>query len=233
MEAAHASAPKDQATAPLASERRCLVTGETLSRDDLVRFVVGPDNTVVPDLAQNLPGRGLWVKADRDAITAAARKGLFARAAKTAAKAAPDLADLVARLLRARCLDFIGLARGAGLAILGQPQVEAALKSGKLAILLLADDASSALDNRRAVEEYRSFTRDELGAALGHDRIVYAGLKAHGLTERLKIELCRLGKMAKPLPKTDGALNPVFENKERPIRASADIRHEEMDHKGS
>src|ERR1700677_338473 len=91
--------------------RRCLATGEMRPKEDLVRFVIAPDLTVVPDLACNLPGRGLWVTAAREPIETAARKNLFARAAKSQVKADPDLADKVAELLKKRCLDWVGLAR--------------------------------------------------------------------------------------------------------------------------
>ncbi|HET6224250.1 MAG TPA: DUF448 domain-containing protein, partial [Dongiaceae bacterium] len=61
------------ATGPL---RRCLVTREVLPKTDLVRFVVGPDGVLVPDVAGRLPGRGLWVKAQRDVLAAAVAKRL-------------------------------------------------------------------------------------------------------------------------------------------------------------
>jgi predicted RNA-binding protein YlxR (DUF448 family) len=189
-------APEERSSSAHAHERRCLVTGETLPKDELIRFAAGPDNSVVPDLAQNLPGRGLWVKAEREAIDTAARKNLFAKAAKSSVKADPELAGLVEQLLHKRCLAFMGLARGAGLAVLGQPQVEAALKAGKLDMLLLAPDAGSTPSHTRSIIEIRRFTRDELGAAFGHDQIVYAGLKQHSLTEKLKQELARLEKIA-------------------------------------
>lgn len=198
MEAAIPSAPETETPPLLASERRCLVSGEVLPKDELIRFVVGPADAVVPDLAQNLPGRGLWVKADRDAITTAAKKGLFAKAAKAPAKADADLADQVAKLLRTRCLNFAGLAKGAGVTILGQPQVETALRAKKLVLLLLADDAKAELDRRGEVPECHLFTRDELGAALGYAQIVYAGLKPHGLTNCLKADIHRLEKLVKP-----------------------------------
>jgi len=177
-------------------DRRCLVTGEELPKDELIRFVVGPENDIVPDLAQNLPGRGFWVKADYDALTLAAKKGLFAKAAKKPVKAALDLADQIIKLLCARCLSLAGLAKGAGIAVLGEPQVEAALRAKKLALLLLANDARAEPDNRQNVPTYNVFTRDELGAALGYAQIVYAGLKPHGLTARLQTELYRLEKLA-------------------------------------
>lgn len=210
MEAAHTSAPDLQATASSeaavlaadAEERRCLATGEILPKDEMIRFVLGPADAVVPDLAHNLPGRGLWVKADCEAISNAASKGLFAKAAKASAKADPDLAGQVVKLLRARCLSLMGLAKGAGIAVLGETQVETALCAGKFALLLLADDAKSEPGHGQAVSKCRLFARDELGAALGYAQIVYAGLKPHGLTKRLQAELHRLTKLIETSPKT-------------------------------
>jgi uncharacterized protein len=230
MEAAHTSAPDLQATLPPAAapavdgeerpapelcsgeDRRCLSTGESLSKDELIRFVIGPSDAVVPDLAHNLPGRGLWVKADYQAINLAVKKGLFAKAAKASAKADPDLADQVIKLLRARCLSFTGLAKGAGIAVLGEAQVETALRAQKLGLLLLADDAKSELDRRQAIPECHLFTRDELGAALGYAQIVYAGLKPHGLTKRLLAEIHRLTKLIEtqtPTPASTPASTPT------------------------
>ena len=68
----------------------------------LIRFVADPSGHVTPDLARKLPGRGLWVAADRGSIETAARKGGFSRSAKTKLTASADLADEVERLLVAR-----------------------------------------------------------------------------------------------------------------------------------
>ena len=59
-------------------ERRCLVTGEVRPKAALVRFVVSPDGAIVPDIAERLPGRGLWLTARRDIVAAAVAKRLFA-----------------------------------------------------------------------------------------------------------------------------------------------------------
>jgi predicted RNA-binding protein YlxR (DUF448 family) len=199
MEAAHTSARNERSARAQDGARKCLVTGEVRPKDELIRFVVSPDHRIVPDLAQNLPGRGLWVTASRDTLETAVRKNLFARAAKAPAEIDAGLADQVVALLRKRCLDFIGMGRRAGLAVLGQPQVEAALKGKKLTLLLLADDAKSEPAPASAgVDVCRVFTRDELGAALGHDQIVYAGLKPHVLTSKTIVELARLEKIVVP-----------------------------------
>ncbi|MDE1901904.1 MAG: DUF448 domain-containing protein [Alphaproteobacteria bacterium] len=175
--------------------RRCLACGDMKPRAALIRFVIGPDNAVVPDLAENLPGGGMWVSADAESVTLAAKKNLFAKAAQTQAKPDPDLAAQVAQLLRRRCLSLMGMAKGAGCAVLGEAQTEAALRANKIALHFHAADAARTLDNRYAAAVCGDFSRDELGAAFGYDQIAYAGLAAHGLTEKLKRELSRLRSM--------------------------------------
>ena len=66
-------------TGPL---RTCIATGEEGAPERMIRFVVGPEGDVVPDLARRLPGRGMWVRAERSAVERAVAKNLFAKAAR-------------------------------------------------------------------------------------------------------------------------------------------------------
>ena len=59
-------------------ERMCIVTRERRAPEDLIRFVAGPDGSVVPDIRAKLPGRGVWVTARTEIVEAAER---IARAA--------------------------------------------------------------------------------------------------------------------------------------------------------
>src|SRR6185295_18016041 len=92
-----------------ARERRCVVSGEVLPEAQLIRFALGPDGVLVPDVAAKLPGRGAWARADRASVELAAKKNAFAHALKANAKAPDGLADLTERLLAKRCLDLIGM----------------------------------------------------------------------------------------------------------------------------
>ncbi|PLU83733.1 DNA-binding protein, partial [Sinorhizobium medicae] len=62
------------------NNRTCIVTRESGSPEELIRFVAGPDGVVVADLKRQLPGRGCWVKAERQLVEKAVAKKLFARA---------------------------------------------------------------------------------------------------------------------------------------------------------
>ena len=121
--------------------RTCIATGETGSPERMIRFVVGPEGDVVPDLARRLPGRGLWVKAERAAVERAVAKNLFAKAARAAVKAPADLADRVERLLLERALADLGRARRAGRAVAGFVKVEQMVARRRAGLLVVADEA--------------------------------------------------------------------------------------------
>lgn len=182
-------------------ERRDLVTREVMEESRLIRFVAGPDGAVAPDLARKLPGRGLWVAADRASVTAAASRGLFARAAKAPLKAAPDLADRVEVLLARRCLDQLGLARREGVLISGFEKSMAAIRAGKAAWIIEAADGAE--DGRGKIlalaarqpnppEVCGAFTAQDLGLALGLENAIHNVLLAGGRADRWSQEVRRL-----------------------------------------
>jgi hypothetical protein len=167
----------------------------------LVRFVAGPDGGVVPDVARRLPGRGLWVAAERAAVEQAARKGLFARAAKAPLKAPADLADQVESLLRARLLAALGLARKAGDLTFGYERVLAQVVGGRAAWLIEAADGS--LEGRRKLlaaarrsatppRLLAEFSSSELGLALGAPNVIHTAFLAGRGAERWTTEVERL-----------------------------------------
>lgn len=195
-------------------ERRDLVTRQVMDEARLIRFVAAPDGSVAPDLARKLPGRGLWVAADRGSIQTAADKNLFARAAKAPLKPHADLAAQVESLLIRRCLDQLGLARREGVLISGFEKAAAAVRSGQAAWMIEAADGSADGRNRLlALARHQtpvprlcgSFTADELSLALGLENVIHAVLLKGGRAERWAIEAERLAGF-RPLvpPQWDG-----------------------------
>ncbi len=179
------------------SLRRCIVTREALEKDHLIRFVLGPGDEIVPDLAGKLPGRGAWVKAERTVLEQAVKKNAFAKAFKTQVKVAPDLADRLGLMLDRQILDLLGLARRGGLLVSGFEKVDTALRTGKAALLIEAKDAGADGRGKLArrtlpgVEIWAPLTAELLGRAIGRDHAVHVAVGTGGLAERLKIALRR------------------------------------------
>lgn len=185
-----------------ARERRCIVTGEVLPEARLVRFVIGPDGAVVPDVEAKLPGRGMWVSAGRTAIAKAVAKNLFSKAAKAPANAAAALPDQTESRLVDRMLGLLGLARRAGELFLGFDQVEKALR-GQNPPPLIVEAAEAAADGRRKLQAAATakghvpfvigcLSSAELSLALKRENVVHAALKPGRIAERLIFEAMRL-----------------------------------------
>ena len=196
---------RDAASGP---ERRCIVTGQVLPKDRLIRFVAGPDGVVVPDLAAVLPGRGLWLLADRASVEKAVLKGHFAKAARAQVKAPPDLAARVEALLVRRMMADLGLARRSGVLVLGSDQVLRALAGdGKRKIRALA--------RGRGWQPVliEALSSSELSLALGRENVIHASLKPGRLAERLICDAARLGGFRPQAP-----VNPADQAHDAPER---------------
>lgn len=168
-------------------QRRDLASGEIMPEARLIRFVVGPEGQVVPDLGRDLPGRGLWVAATREALALVAKKQGFSRAAKAKVIVPPELPERVERLLADRCLARLGLARRAGALTSGFEKTAEALSSGRVDWLIEASDGSSdgrgkllAIARRqpRKPRICGAFTADELSLALGLGHAIHSALLA-------------------------------------------------------
>lgn len=194
------------------AHRLCVATRVERPPEELLRFVAGPDGVIVPDLARRLPGRGVWVTAERRAVDKAVTSRAFARSLKSAVTAPRDLSDQVETLLERRVVEAMSLAVKAGLVVTGFSQVEAALDEGRVALLVHGSDA--ARDGRDKLDRKlgaicRASGRDarvvdclsiaQLSLALGRPNVVHAALLTGGATERFWTEAERLIRYRRPL----------------------------------
>lgn len=190
----HGSLVKESKASP---NRRCLSTGEERPKDVMVRFVEAPDHAIVPDLAERLPGRGMWVTSSREALTGALRRKLFVRAVRHEVRADLSLVDTVERQLVARAADLLAMARRAGLALSGFDQVRAAIRDGSAAVIVTASDAAA--DGVRKIAGpaaglplVRVLASGEIGLAFGRENVIHAALRPGALTDRFLREARRL-----------------------------------------
>ncbi len=115
----------------------------------MIRFVVGPDRALVPDLAATLPGRGIWLSARAGCDRNRPRPGTglgraFARAARGPVMVPPDLPAVLEAALIRRIGELLGLARRAGQAVAGFDKAREWLRTGRGGLILQAADGSAA-----------------------------------------------------------------------------------------
>lgn len=186
--------------------RMCIVTRESGSPDELIRFVTAPDGTVVPDLKRELPGRGCWVKMDRSLVEKAVAKKLFARALKADAKAAGDLGERVERLLLLQLLQMMNMARKAGQLVTGSAKADAAIRSGAALAVFHSTDAAAdgvrkidqarkawhlGMETEEEIPSFRLFSESEMEGVMGQNTFIHAAVLAgqagEGVVKRAKM----------------------------------------------
>ena len=177
-------------------ERKCIATGETQPKQGLIRFVMGPESQVVPDVFGKLPGRGVYVTASREALDLAVKKRLFARGFKAPVTLPDSLADEVERQTLRRLVDLLSLARKSGQAVGGYEKVKDWLGKEHATVLIQASDGSGRGKSKLSTPHRGSFigclTADELGMAFGRQTMIHAALASGGLSKRVVDEAQRL-----------------------------------------
>jgi len=206
------------------------VTRDRLPKERMIRFVIGPDRQLVPDLAARLPGRGIWLSASGDVVElprarddrpgkqqhgdAIADRRLtraFSRAARGPVMVPPDLSAMLQTALVRRITELLGLTRRAGQAVAGFEKAREYLRSSASRLVLQASDGSAA-ERARFLSGAAADTMvfDPLpgavmGRIFGRDHVVHVAVAPGKLAESLAMEAGRLAGLRSRSGRTMGS----------------------------
>ncbi|MEC7551237.1 MAG: hypothetical protein VYB31_00280 [Pseudomonadota bacterium] len=112
---------------------QCALTGKLLTREETIRFVIGPDNAIIADLSDELPGEGIRLLGYRGTLEKSLRDGTFIRLFVTdrlddEPVISASFLDKIESQLLDKVLGLIGLARRAGAVLNGFAKVDSSLK---------------------------------------------------------------------------------------------------------
>ena len=177
--------------------RKCIVTGQILEKEKLLRFVVTPDNQIVPDFKKKLPGKGVYVVNAKTSLQKAIDANIFAKVLKKKVKVDASLINQVETVLSKNALSSVSLARKAGCLVCGMDKVKELLKSGKASFLLEASDAAEDGHNKimslaKNLEVFVLFKIEELDKELAKDNTVHLAFKKDKMAEAVRQTLVRL-----------------------------------------
>lgn len=169
-----------------ALSRQCALSREVYPVSALLRFVAGPDGTVVPDIRSRLPGRGVWISNSATVLREAIKKKVFARGLKDKVTVPSDLVEQVGRLLRQDALQMLSFANKAGAVTTGFAKIEG-MRPPVLALLQAADGSEAEVNRlaglmktkgrgKAAPEAIRLFASHELALSLGREHVIHAAL---------------------------------------------------------
>lgn len=194
-----AATSEDKQTAPLPSthaqahkikERRCIVTKENFHQDELLRFVLSPDNVITPDLDTALPGRGVWVSCSKDALQKAISNNLFSKSLKQKCTIPNDLVERVENILQQKCLKLISLSRRSGDCIIGFDKAYSQAQKSDIALYITASEANSSarrkLENAmgKDTQVIDKWDSDTLSVQFGTENTNHVVVKPSGIANK-------------------------------------------------
>lgn len=147
-------------------ERRCALTHEVKPAAELIRFVVGPDDVLVPDTDAKAEGRGVWISLGEHYVSEAVKKKAFAKSLKTAVTVPADLPALTRLRLEQRFVASLSMAKKAGQLLTGAMKVKSALETGAALALLTATDAAED-GKKKMLATLKASTKSAEEAGLG------------------------------------------------------------------
>lgn len=178
-----------------APQRSCLGCRESRDKESLIRFVLSPQNEVVPDLDTKLPGRGAYTCVSSTCLALACKQRQFSRSFKreVIVPSPDEMVAMVSGLMRERITGFIGLANRAGKIVSGGSLVSDAIRSvNKPGLVLVACDVSEAIGKRVEVlaDVHRIpciyiMTKDDFGAILGKAPRSAVAIRPGGFAKQL------------------------------------------------
>lgn len=181
-------------------ERSCLGCRRTAPKQELLRFVLAPDRSVVPDPQAKLPGRGAYTCCRKSCLLDAIKRNQFSRSFKgpVTVAAGPALVQVLAGIFEERVASYIALANKAGKVVSGSDMVEDAVRKRSVGIVMVAADASDdiaqkilRLAQRSQIPAYKVLTRDRIGALTGKGLRTAVAVHAGGFVAALRNEIER------------------------------------------
>lgn len=178
--------------------RTCIVSGETLEKEELLRFTA-LEGVLVPDFFRKLPGKGIYVKNSYLVLKQAIDKKLFSKKLKKNVDENSQLLEMVENILKKKGLDSINFAKKAGVLITGFEKVKGAIVSKKAAFLHEAVDGaddghSKIVSIAKGIEIFSLYSIEELDKALDKVNTVHVAFKKSEMAEIVYKDFNRLKK---------------------------------------
>jgi uncharacterized protein len=188
-------------------ERTCVGCRVSQPQSSLLRYVLSPQQQVLIDYRQRLPGRGVYTCFDHECIKKAVERKQFQRGLKVEQLQISTEQIFIAleETLLQRIENLLGMARKSAQAVSGSQAVLNGFKrSGSFAFVLISDDVSTGIAEKvlhaaekQHVEVFQMFSKGRIGEILGKGERSVAALQTGLLADAIRLEVQRLKRMSR------------------------------------
>ena len=170
---------------------------DDINEDNFIKISLSPDNNLVPDLHNNLPGRSVWLPARKSMIADILEKEDLKTYFGVPAISTAGLGLLIETILRKKILDYVSLTKKAGNLVIGLDAIKAQLIERKHCLIITAKGSKRLPNN--PVFEYKSvscfeklFEQKDLDKSIGKHKVKYVGIFSKNFKKTIQVDLNKL-----------------------------------------
>ena len=168
-----------------------------IHQDDFIKISLSPDNKLVPDLHNKLPGKSIWVPANKARIKDILKGDELKTHFGAQQLSTKDLIFLIEKLLRKKIFNNISLTKKAGYLAIGLDTIKTQLIGKKHCLIVVAKGAKS-------LKNYSFFSsndiscfenilfQEDLEKSTGKNNVKYVGILSKSFKKTIQVDLNKL-----------------------------------------
>ena len=168
-----------------------------INENDFIKLSLSPDNKLVPDLHNNLPGKSIWVPANKKLIKYIQERDDVKAHFGVSRLFSNDLVFLVRKILRKKILSSVSLAKKAGYLAIGLDTIKTQFIEKKHCLIVVAKGAKSLQgysvfsSNNVSCFENLLYQKD-LEKSTGKNNVKYVGILSKNFKKTIQVDLNKL-----------------------------------------
>ena len=130
----------------LSLNKKIFLNSSIINKDDFIKICLSPDNKLIPDLCDKLPGKSVWLPANKTFIVDILRKEDLKTYLGVSKIFSRDVVYIIEMILRNKILSSISMTKKSGVLAIGLDAIKTQLIQKRHCLIIVARGAKSLAD---------------------------------------------------------------------------------------
>ena len=177
--------------------KKIFLNSSSINKDDFIKICLSPDNKLIPDLCDKLPGKSVWLPAHKDLIVDILREEDLKTYFGISKIYSPDLVSLIEMILRKKIVSSISMTKKSGVLAIGLEAIKAQLIQNRHCLIIVARGARSLANKSFFASENVSIfesllEQKDLEKSTGKINVKYIGVFSKNFKKTIQVDLNKL-----------------------------------------
>ena len=177
--------------------KKIFLNSSSINKDDFIKICLSPDNKLIPDLCDKLPGKSVWLPADKSLLVDILKKEDLKTYFGVPKIILPDLVSKIEMILRKKILSSISMTKKSGVLAIGLDAIKTQLIQNRHCLIIVARGARSLADKSFFVSKNISvfeslLEQKDLEKSTGKINVKYVGIFSKNFKKTIQVDLNKL-----------------------------------------